>query len=462
MRPLSRLLPDRLAGRFALLLTCALVVANVIAFALLSVQRSRFDQETRAMRAMHQIVTLVPALEAVEPSAQRNIARDASSRTLRIRLADIPSVQTVTVDRQSRTLLRDLERALPDRDIRLRIEEHSRGFNNLPFRRDEPTPRWAIEIGSIEISIRLNSTGTTTTGAEWLNARTRYFRPEAGDGGPWPIGLLAVPLLSLIVVLIVGLLFVRRLTRPLARLADATRAAGEGDRTVRVPEEGAHELKAAAAAFNDMQSRIEMFEAERMRTLAAVGHDLRTPITSLRIRAEMLEPKDGEPMIQTLDQMTVMTEGFMAYAKGAHSPEVVESIKLSSLLKQVCRELGADLSTKSDPVVRARPVAIQRALSNLIENAIRYGEQAHVTLDIQDNSALIEILDCGPGIPADQVVAVFEPFVRGEYSRNSETGGHGLGLSIARNIIAAHGGQVRLENAPKLGLRVEVTLPLAR
>ena len=232
--------------------------------------------------------------------------------------------------------------------------------------------------------------------AECGLARRREAPTGAGPGV-----FLIVLGLSLASVLGVALLYVRRLTRPLGDLAEAARAAGRGDRTARVAEDGPREMRDAAAAFNDMQGRIARFDAERMRTLAAVGHDLRTPITSLRIRAELLDEADAAPMIRTLDEMTVMANGLVAYARGAGEAEAIESIDLALLLARLCEERGAGLKAEAAIAVMARPVALGRAIGNLIDNAVRYGGAARVRLSRDAGEAVIAIEDDGPGIPPD-------------------------------------------------------------
>ncbi len=157
-----------------------------------------------------------------------------------------------------------------------------------------------------------------------------------------------------------------------------------GDRDARVPEDGPREMRAAAAAFNDMQARIARFDAERMRTLAAVGHDLRTPLTSLRIRAEMLDEADAAPMIRTLDEMTVMADGLVAYARGVAEAEPVQDVDLAALLARLCEDRGAPLAVDAPAIVRGRPVALGRAIGNLIDNALRYGGAARVRLSRDD------------------------------------------------------------------------------
>jgi signal transduction histidine kinase len=440
---MSRLLPDGLAGRFALLLTLALLAANLVAAGLLSLERIRAEREAREAREVERLLSLVPVIEAVEPSARRAIARDASTRFTRVSVDRAPLVEEAPRAPRSRALTRDITEALPGREVRAAV---------LMRRDGSARPRETIAV-----SIRLADEGA----GQWLNLVARSDRP--GPPGPEREVFLLVLGLSLAAVLGVGLFFVRRLTRPLGALAAAARAAGEGDRTVRVPEEGPREMREAAAAFNDMQARIEGFEAERMRTLAAVGHDLRTPITSLRIRAEMLDEAEAAPMIRTLDEMKVMADGLVAYARGADAAEEAERVDLGPFLARLCEDRGASFTDGGAGVcARIRPVALGRAIGNLIDNALRYGGSARVSLAREDGMAVIRIDDDGPGIPPERIGRMFEPFVRGEESRSSETGGAGLGLAIARAIIVALGGTVTLSNRAEGGLTARVTLPAAR
>lgn len=448
MRILRRIFPDGLAGRFAVLLAVALVAANLVALGLLSLERARLDRVALEAREMERIVSLVPAIEAVDPGSRRAIARNASTRFSRVSVADDPVVDAEPTAPRSQALTEALKELLPGRDARGAVLIRAAGDRSDPKARQE----------TVAMSIRLG-TAEDSAPTQWLNVVSRGDRPPSR--GLREKVFLIVLGLSLVSVLGVGLLFVRRLTRPLGQLAEAARAAGAGDRTARVPEEGAREMREAASAFNEMQARIARFDAERMRTLAAVGHDLRTPITSLRIRAELLDESEAAPIIRTLDEMTVMAEGLVAYAKGSGQAEQTQRLQLEVVLTRVCEDRNAELIVKTPAAVDGRSVALGRAFSNLVDNAIRYGEVAHVTLARSGNRAVVTIEDTGPGIPEERLNEVFEPFVRGDDSRSIDTGGAGLGLSIARNIIVGHGGTIALGNRKEGGLRATVTLPLA-
>lgn len=441
--PLARYVPDGLAARFALLLASTLVAANLTALGVLSLQQMQQRQAAREGQEIERIVALVPALEAVAPEIRPAIARDASTRVARVSVETTPLVQRQGTDAGSLSLSRRLSETLGDRDVRVAIRERS-------FERDRTHRHPSRPRKTIAISIAL-ATGPN----DWLNVVTRGERHRGGRHTEVVFLILGV---SLVAVLGVGLLFVRRLTRPLNDLAQAAHAAGRGDRSVRVAERGAREVRDAAAAFNVMQAQIARFEAERTRTLAAVGHDLRTPITSLRIRTEMLEDEAREPMARTLDEMAVMADGLVAFARGDGQVETKERLDLGELLSRLCENRGATLDIIDDMAVLGRPVELTRAFGNLIDNAIRYGNAARVRLSSNGVDAVVMIEDDGPGIPQERLSDIFEPFVRGDVSRSTETGGVGLGLSIARQIIRVHGGTVDLANLDGRGLRATVRL----
>lgn len=449
MKTVRHLLPDGLAGRFVLLLITVLLAASLVATALLFLERGRLERHARETREIERITALVPALEIANPNLRGPIARKASGRFTQYSVDALP---VATPARNAlpplQNLTASLAKALPDHEIRGAILSR-RGDRNLP---GPPSP------AAVALSIRLALTDGERV--QWLNviSRGKWFRPPGAQGKVLPVFLG----LSLLSVLGVGLVFVRRLTRPLTELAEAAHAAGRGDRSIRVGESGAYELREAARAFNEMQARIARFDSDRMRMLAAVGHDLRTPITSLRIRAEMLDEPEATPMIRTLEDMTVMVDGLVAYARGAGDGETAISLELGPLLARLCDERGAKFRSHQPSRVTGRPVALGRAIGNVVDNAVRYGKSARVLLYHDAEAAFITVEDDGPGIPPEQLDVMFEPFVRGEDSRNQDTGGAGLGLAIARNIIAGHGGMITLDNIPERGLRATIRLPLTR
>jgi signal transduction histidine kinase len=214
-----------------------------------------------------------------------------------------------------------------------------------------------------------------------------------------------------------------------------------------------------------MRERLERFIQDRPRMLAAISHDLRTPLTSLRLRAEFIEDEETRTRIlATLDEMQRMAEATLVFARQEAAREETRTVDLAALVDSLCqdlRDLGRDVSfggAEKTPYV-CRPVGLKRALRNLIENAVIYGQRARV--ELRETAAELSVIidDDGPGIPERDVERVFEPFVRLEESRNSQTGGIGLGMAIARSIVRRHGGDIVLTNRAAGGLRVTVRLP---
>lgn len=271
---------------------------------------------------------------------------------------------------------------------------------------------------------------------------------------------------------------VRRLTAPVRTLAAAAEALGRDVNAPPLPEGGPTEVATAAIAFNTMAARIRRFVQDRTELLTAIGHDLRTPITRLKLRAEFVEDDEQRAkMLGDLEELEAMVSATLAFGRDARTTEPVASLDLAELLRTILDETGDAWPDYSERLrydgpahltVRARPLALKRALANLVANAVTYGGGCRLRLiPPSDGTVVIEVEDDGPGIPPGELERVFEPFHRLEPSRSRETGGVGLGLPIARNILRAHGGDVTLANRPPAGpggasggVRASVTLPV--
>lgn len=264
---------------------------------------------------------------------------------------------------------------------------------------------------------------------------------------------------------------VRQLLVPVRTLALAAEALGRDVvNAPALPEKGPTEIITAAIAFNTMAERIRRFVDDRTFLITAIGHDLRTPITRLKLRAEYMDDDEQRiKMLADLDEMEAMIAATLAFGRDVATSEALTRLDLAILLRTILDE-AADVNAEQidkisykgpeHQIVNARPLAIKRALTNLIGNALKYGDGASVSLSKNHKNQLqIDIDDEGPGISPENMETVFEPFRRLETSRNRETGGSGLGLSIVRNIIRAHGGDVTLSNLPNRGLRARVILP---
>ena len=293
------------------------------------------------------------------------------------------------------------------------------------------------------------------------------FEAPAGDAASLPTSASIASLSAMALgIVLVSVLVVRWITNPLRRLAKAADEFGKGGSPVPLPEDGPHEVRHAARAFNAMQARIHCLVADRTQALAAVSHDLRTPIQRLRLRVGFLNDVETQRAIDAdLDEMEAMVDSTLAYLRGATESEEPRQADLAAILRTFCDDAtdrGADV-TYAGPdraLLRLRPLAVKRAFGNLIDNAVKYGGgAARVTLDNAPGTVTVRVEDDGPGIPEAELEVVFEPFRRLEASRNRGTGGTGLGLAIARQVVTAHGGTMFLANRPGGGLVATVRLP---
>jgi signal transduction histidine kinase len=293
------------------------------------------------------------------------------------------------------------------------------------------------------------------------------FRTDVPRAGP-PLSIeIFVELAALTLVLgVVLYLMARTITRPLTGLARAADAVGRGERQAPLPESGARELREATHAFNVMQERLHRYLDSRTQVLAALSHDLRTPLTRLKLRVETLDDDSlRERFGADLDEMIAMVANCLNLFKGLddESPQQTDVGTLLADLRREFAELGGTVNVEGSAKARVvvKPQALKRCLTNLLSNAIKYGERA--TVIVEDGKDLVlRVLDEGPGIPPESLEQVFEPFFRLESSRNSTTGGVGLGLGIARDIAQAHGGSLIVRNRFPQGLEAVLTLPKAQ
>ena len=267
-------------------------------------------------------------------------------------------------------------------------------------------------------------------------------------------------------LVVVAILLVGWLTRPVKLVADAARRFATGADVVALPERGPTEVRQLAAAFNEMQVRIRKLMDDRSQTLAAISHDLKSPLTRLRFRTVDVPDDAARAEIEAdIAEMEAMIEGTLAFLRGDRSDEPVRSVDLVSLVEAIATDLDemgrpASVTAPRATVIAGRKLALKRALTNVIENAITYGGRADIAVSAEGGKARVVVTDHGPGIAAADREAVFAPFHRLEGSRNKATGGVGLGLTVARSIVRAHGGEVILSDAAGGGLAVTVLLPV--
>lgn len=436
-----RLWPATLAGRTFLVLLLGLLVAQAVGLTIHAFDRVAVQRSGQVREAVGRIGLLWRAVVTAPPALRAQVVRDA----------DLPPGLAASLDAAPRTTSRPPPPffARPGMPGAMRGPPHMRPREVLTSGTDPP--------GGVVIALRLPD-------ETWLNLVGRLPTPR-----PWhsETFLLAFAVMS-VSVAVMAFWAVRRLTRPVADLAAAAERLGRDVNAPPLPEAGPQEVRLAAASFNTMAARIKRFVADRTEMLAAIGHDLRTPITRMKLRAEFVEdPEQRAKMLADLDEMERMIAATMAFARDDAAAEPPAALDLGALLRTVADEAndvaGHEAVTVEAPAhlpVQARPIAIKRALANLVANAVAYAGDCRLRLSGPVAGALrIDVEDEGPGIPEAEIERVFQPFHRVERSRSRDTGGTGLGLPIARNIFRAHGGDVVLANRAPKGLRATVTLP---
>lgn len=455
-----RVLPRSLAGQLALLILGAFLAAQVISLWLFADERGAAIREAQWLETAERAAAVARALDAAPVESRAGILAAVNSRLVRFSLGEAPLVGQDQQDPAARVRVSGLLGG----GSGVRAEEVAVSPHDGHPADPPPALAWlhtrmrAAGIAPVEFRISI-----ALDGGGWLNVASRSQRPDLQV----PPVVLGSSLLSLSLILAALWIGLGRITRPLRRLAAAADGFGIDAAAPEMPLTGPREVRALSEALARMHARVSAMVADRTRMLAALGHDLRSPITALRLRAEMVdEDETRERMAAVLDEMQEMVESTLAYARGVSADQPTEPTDLSSLVGELGEELSATgpriaVAASEAVVTDLRRTAIRRALRNLMENAQRYGGGAQVSVARLGTKAEVLIDDTGPGIPPEALEQVFDPFTRLETSRSRETGGIGLGLPIARAIIRAHGGEVTLANRPGGGLRARVRLPAA-
>lgn len=433
---LQRLWPRTLLSRALLIVVMPVIVAQLLSAYVFF--ESHWDQISKrlSLALAGEIVLLVEAVSGIPDAASRDWLLDAAARRLELDVRMEPDAILPNAMSSLTSLEGELRRALISKQI------------NKPVRVDERS-----RPGSIVVSVQL-SHGVLTAVAP----RGRLYSWTTLAFMLWNLGMS-------LILLGIATLFMRSQVRPVRRLARAADEFGKGRDVPDFRPEGAREIRQAAVAFIAMRNRIQRQIAQRTAMLAGVSHDLRTPLTRMKLELEMMTHCAAVTALQEdVVEMERMLNGYLSFARGegAEKPEPADLVAmLTDAVRQARRKGGTvELTTDGDLTLPLRPHAFQRCLSNLLDNALRYAER--VTVQAKRLGHIIEVVidDDGPGIPPEKREDVFRPFYRLEESRNPETGGVGLGLAIARDVVRSHGGDILLDDSPQGGLRVRVRLPI--
>lgn len=430
-----RLWPRSIASQLAVLLVLSVMVINAVigAWLLASHQRRQHEHPAETTGRLIGLVELVERTPAAE--------RGALIRLIRERLPELdaglamPGATLPPGPRSSRAA--NLARALAPRFTVASVG-------------DDP-----VAPGHVRLAIGLPDHSTLLL--------------LAAEDPPPPLGPMLTSFALLVgTTLVLGIWAVLMLTRPLRAIAGSVEAFGTAATPPPLPESGPAEIRTLAQAINRMQQRIASLMQERTQAFAAVGHDLRTPITRLRLRAEFVEdPAERERMITDLDQMEALVTNVLTHLREGQCSDDLVLTDLPSVIQTVCdrfADLGQDI-TQSGPArlsVRGRPADLERAVTNLVDNALKYGTPPQIRLTTGEAGIFLDVIDQGPGIPAGRRAAMIEPFVRGDPARSMNgREGFGLGLSIARTIAEAHGGRLELLDGQPKGFIARIVLPMA-
>ena len=470
---MKRLLPSSIAGRMILVLLLVLTVTQVVSTAIHYSDRADALTILGGGQVAERIATIARLIDSTPPDQRGRLIEAVGGPTLQVSLGSESTAREGGQDDWHTQILEEnlklhLSGFAPNA-IKVEFIESEKGRWSLPAEPPVNITANPMELvhahmrhmmgelalgRTVRVSVRLAD-------SSWLNFATPVAEPTVF----WsPRFLISIAVMALTVI-VVSIWAVRRATEPLATFGQAAERLGRDVRAPPLPERGPSEVRKAVQAFNRMQDRIRRFVDDRLRMVAAISHDLRTPITRLRLRAEFIEDEvQQHKMLADLDEMENMISTTLAFAREEASSEPMQDMDLAALLQSICSDMtdaGPTVAFDAEGRIpcHGRPIALRRAFTNLVDNAVKYGGSAEVSVQAQRDSIVVRIEDRGAGIATEDQEKVFEAFYRVERSRSRETGGTGLGLTVAQNIIRAHGGDITLSNRPETGLRVEATLP---
>jgi len=430
---------DRMSYSIFAVLVGGILLSQAIALGLYRTDRAEAVADAEGGQLAHCLAGIAAAIEEQPPDIRLMLIRSMKEQEISVPVAG--GTRQVTLDLYEKN--KERQPGVPERSPAIAVPPF-----NMPIP-PPPAPQY------IQVSRELKD-GT----------RIKFHAPVTATDALQEPGFIASLGGSAAVAILLSAWVLGFTTRPLRRFAAAADRLGVDMNAPSLDEAGPREVRLAAAAFNKMQRRLRAFVEDRTRMLAAVSHDLRTPLTRMRLRAEFIDDDPTrEKMLEDLAEMEEMIGATLAFARDEANREGMDPLDLTALLARVAedwREEGraVDYHAPAQPVaIMGRRMALKRAICNIVENAVKYGERAEVSLCGDADTVSIVVDDHGPGIPEAEFDNVFRPFYRVEGSRSRDTGGTGLGLSVANDIVRAHGGEIQLSNRPEGGLRVTVQLP---
>ncbi|KRE12541.1 hypothetical protein ASE66_18635 [Bosea sp. Root483D1] len=445
----KQLWPDTVASRAILILVAALLAFHLLGYWAYRVGVENLATSGQDRGLAERIVSIKRAIASLPQAPERDrVAHDLSSASLEVHWSKVSLVLgSAPMTERTRAMEARLKELAPE----LAAESFRVGFAD----------DGALGAGEANAYKHMMLVSVRLDDGSWVN----FSSSALGASQHLDWGLTAIMICFAVAIVVVALLLLRWATRPLRELALAAERFSLDQIPQPLPENGPVEVRRAARAFNTMRERIRNLVAERMQAMAAVSHDLRTPITRLRLRSEFLEDEATRSLIDAdLGEMEAMIDSTLDYLRGGASSEPLRPVDLASVIETIVDEHvdqghRVSLVGLNSAPVQGRLLSLKRAASNVIGNAVKYGQAVTVSITDAGDSFAVIVEDEGPGIAEADRERVFHPFVRLEESRGRQTGGSGLGLTIALAIVRSHDGRIVLDNRPEGGLRVTLQLP---
>ncbi len=474
----KRYLPRSLFGRTLLVLLLGLVVSNLIGAWIYAGAREQAVRAIGGFAAAQRVANLSRLIDEAPADWRPRIAQALNDPTFHVSLSSQPPDPPPPSADGPAAAIRDLVlQQLPDwpnRQVRVVVSGPAGAAPGQPLdsrpvasQMNGMSGMMGNMMGPVSVDSNFGSWRTLEAAVklsdgQWLTFATSL--PQSGPAVSWQF-IIALAIMGLI-VLAVSAWAVRSVTAPLGLLATAADRFGRDVAATPLAEAGTNEMQTAARAFNRMQERLRRLIESRTQMLAALSHDLRTPLTLLRLRAEeVADPDERDKMLATIGEMNEMIGTTLAFARDEVRAEPRRRVDVAALLASVVDDMAdaglpVEMKSAAALVYDCQPSALKRAIANLLDNATKYGERGSASIVRAADAIEIAIEDEGPGIPEGEIPKVFQPFYRVEDSRSRDTGGTGLGLAIAQSIVQAHGGELTLANRAGGGLRACIKLPV--
>ncbi|MBX7146525.1 MAG: hypothetical protein K1X44_04360 [Alphaproteobacteria bacterium] len=449
---INKIIPQTMTGQINLLVLGALLIPQIFSLFIFLDDRSNTVELAYRRQIAQQVITTIKLLKSTQSDEHNRIFNIINNRSFNASIVPSSSIKAIPKKSYSASRFKMmLSRLLNYKSDEIIIENLPKN-TKTKFQNDETNilSNWLIYI-KLDDQVWVRFIIRTATDDDTITTSDFFI----------------IMGLCFFVFIIITQIMNIRLVKPLINLTkDVTKLKQNKDYKISV-QNGPLEIKHLAKNFNKMQKHLNQFSHDRTQMLAAISHDLLTPVTTLRLRCEMIMDQAlKEKFLQTLEQMESMIKTTLSFARTDVMNENTRTVEIGALLESIADDfinLGKHIifNNNQHPILlECRPIALKRAITNILNNAFQYGNIAHIESQKDEHDLIITIKDNGPGIPEDKFEEVFKPFTRLDPSRNAEQGSVGLGLSITRNIIKAHGGSLKLQNLSEGGLKVSIILPL--